>query len=152
MKIKLHPYLHKIVSKHFALNHLPKIVFPLEKCSCEPVLGPFWVSQSSFRTYWHGCLTAQHRKQSLCFFMPELIDLVNKTNSRLLYDDLVKSLNVSKREASDDADQYQLLNTFEMLWNVDKTSPIQEQEEDKKSFKGHALTVKEEFLESDKLV
>jgi hypothetical protein len=36
--------------------------------------------------------------------MPELIELVNKTNSRLLYDDLVKS--ISKREASDDADQY----------------------------------------------
>lgn len=80
--------------------------------------------------------------------MPELIELVNKTNSRLLYDDLVKS--ISKREASsDDADQYQLLNTFEMLWNVDKT---QEAEEEKKSFKGHALTVKEEYLESDKLV
>jgi hypothetical protein len=80
--------------------------------------------------------------------MPELIDLVNKTNSRLLYDDLVK---ISKRDASEDADQYQLLNTFEMLWNVDK-SPSNEHDEDKKSFKGHALTVKEEFLESDRLV
>ena len=77
--------------------------------------------------------------------MPELIDLVNKTNSRLLYDDLVKSIN--KREPGDDADQYQLLNTFEMLWNVEKTAVEQD-----KSFKGHALTVKEEYLESDKLV
>jgi hypothetical protein len=37
-----------------------------------------------------------------------------------------------------------------MLWNVDKSQP--EVHDDKKSFKGHALTVKEEFLESEKLV
>lgn len=74
--------------------------------------------------------------------MSELIDLVNKTNSRLLYDDLVKTIS---KKSQDDADQYQLLNTFEMLWNVEKS-------EQNKAFKGHALTVKEEYLDSDKLV
>ena len=53
--------------------------------------------------------------------MPELIDLVNKTNSRLLYDDLVKSISRSKSQefSADDENLYQLLNVFEMLWNVD---------------------------------
>jgi len=55
--------------------------------------------------------------------MPELIDLVNKTNSRLLYDDLVKSISKSKsqEQSVDDENQYQLLSVFEMLWNVDKS-------------------------------
>jgi hypothetical protein len=55
--------------------------------------------------------------------MPELIDLVNKTNSRLLYDDLVKSISKSKSQelSVDDENQYQLLSVFEMLWNVDKS-------------------------------
>ena len=55
--------------------------------------------------------------------MPELIDLVNKTNSRLLYGDLVKSISRSKSQelSADDENLYQLLNVFEMLWNVDKT-------------------------------
>lgn len=55
--------------------------------------------------------------------MPELIDLVNKTNSRLLYDDLVKSISRSKSQelSADDENLYQLLNVFEMLWNVDRT-------------------------------
>ena len=55
--------------------------------------------------------------------MPELIDLVNKTNSRLLYDDLVKSISKSQtqEEGVDDENMYQLLNVFEMLWNVDKS-------------------------------
>ena len=68
-------------------------------------------------------MTLQHRKQALCFFMPELIDLVNKTNSRLLYGDLVKSISRSKSQelSADDENLYQLLNVFEMLWNVDKT-------------------------------
>ena len=68
--------------------------------------------------------------------MPELIELVNKTNSRLLYDDIVHKKSTDQ--------EFQLLNTLEMLWNVEKS------EQDK--FKGHALTVKEEFLDDDELL
>ena len=56
--------------------------------------------------------------------MDEIVEMVNKTNSRLLYDDLISNIkNKSAKEAlqsqSNDDDKYQLLNVFEMLWNVD---------------------------------
>ena len=125
MKIKLHKYLHSLLSKHFVSHHLPKLVFPLEPSDPhrKAVKGQFVVSKKAFLKYWNEKLTLQHRKQALCFFMPELIDLVNKTNSRLLYDDLVKSISRSKSQelSTDDENLYQLLNVFEMLWNVDKT-------------------------------
>jgi hypothetical protein len=56
--------------------------------------------------------------------MDEIVEMVNKTNSRLLYDDLISNIkNKSAKEAlqstANDDDKYQLLNVFEMLWNVD---------------------------------
>jgi hypothetical protein len=74
--------------------------------------------------YWTSELSIIHKKQALCFFMDEIVEMVNKTNSRLLYDDLISNIkNKSAKEAlqsqSNDDDKYQLLNVFEMLWNVD---------------------------------
>lgn len=66
----------------------------------------------------------------MCFFMEEIVEMVNKTNSRLLYEDLVCNIknkeNGNKLETSmdDEEDKYQLLNVFEMLWNVDPSSEV----------------------------
>ena len=70
----------------------------------------------------------QLKHTSLCFFSKELIDLVNKTNSKLLYADFLlkntstESKNKSAIVASTDQDDYTLLNTFEMLWNIDSAT------------------------------
>ena len=57
----------------------------------------FSITQSKFMEYWTSDrLTAHHRKSALCFFTPDLIELVNKTNSRLLYRDLLKSMHNEK--------------------------------------------------------
>lgn len=55
--------------------------------------------------------------------MPELVDLVNKTNARLLYQSLLANLKNNGEEAaighaSEPDREYELLNAFEMLWNV----------------------------------
>lgn len=80
--------------------------------------------------------------------MSELVDLVNKTNARLLYQSLLK--NLSKSETSNE-DEYELLNVFEMLWNVmgnkDHEQSLQEEsKDDNKEIKGHALCIKPEYL------
>jgi hypothetical protein len=116
MKLKAHPYLSSLLSKHFISHVLPKLVFPIS--------SPFDVSQKAFMKYWTSELSIIHKKQALCFFMDEIVEMVNKTNSRLLYDDLISNIkNKSAKEAlqsqSNDDDKYQLLNVFEMLWNVD---------------------------------
>jgi hypothetical protein len=49
--------------------------------------------------------------------MPEFVDLVNKTNARLLCDTILNSKSSEKDEK-----EYALLSVFEMLWNVEKTS------------------------------
>lgn len=117
MKIKLHPYLQKLLSKHFVQHVLPNLVFPIS----HPVI----ITQESFSTYWQNELTLSHRKQSMCFFMEEVIEMVNKTNSRLLYEDLVTNIkNKDKMKVDDDEDKYMLLNVFEMLWNVDPSSGV----------------------------
>jgi hypothetical protein len=128
MKIKLHPYLHKLLSKHFISNHLPKLIFALEPSDLtkERKKGQFIVNKQSFKKYWIEKLSVQHRKQALYFFMPELIELVNKTNSRLLYSDLVQSISLQKENSDkpleeQNENEYHLLNVFEMLWNVDKS-------------------------------
>lgn len=65
---------------------------------------------------------------SLCFLQKELIEIVNKTNTRLLYAQYFEKLEkegrqrVSNAETIVDAkeDDYKLLNAFEMLWNLDQ--------------------------------
>ena len=68
---------------------------------------------------------------------------MNKTNGRLLYESLLTK--VSTEEGNDNSEDYQLLSVFEMLWNVENN--IENNSEIEKNFKGHALTIKEEFLE-----
>lgn len=145
MKLKVHPYLSSLLSKHFISHILPKLVFPIS--------SPFDVSRKTFIKYWTSELSTFHKKQALCFFMDEIVEMVNKTNSRLLYDDLIKNIKNKNKQAitQTDDDQYQLLNVFEMLWNVnDNEVQIEDSgEKTAKSIKGHALTVKEEYLETN---
>lgn len=49
-------------------------------------------------------------------------------------------------------DKYQLLNMFEMLWNIDSQSEnpsIAEKTTKTKELRGHALMIKEEYLKDD---
>ena len=139
MKLKVHPYLSSLLTKHFVQHALPKIVFPIS--------SPFDVTQASFLKYWNNQLSMIHKKQALCFFMDEIVEMVNKTNSRLLYDDIISNIrNKSNKPISSDDDKYQLLDAFEMLWNVDDKITNEDGKE-LKGIKGHALTVKEEYLE-----
>ena len=105
--------------KRFVSHQLPKLVFEVSNSSKEG----FTVSREEFLNYWLDTLSQHHRKQALCFFTQDLIDLVNKTNSRLLCKDLIsKHLTEEAKQVSteDDDDKYQLLNAFEMLWNVNE--------------------------------
>ena len=75
MKVKVNPRLKPLLSKHF-LQRIPKVSIPVA------------LSLEQFNTYWDKCPMSLKRN-SLVFFSKELIDLVNKTNSRLLYCDLI---------------------------------------------------------------
>ena len=75
MKIKVNPRLRGLVSKHF-IQRLPKISMPVQ------------VTLADFNLFWDKTSLALKRN-SLIFFSKDLIDLVNKINSRLLYCDLV---------------------------------------------------------------
>ena len=51
-------------------------------------------------------------------------------------------------------DKYQLLNMFEMLWNIDSQNQSENSGPDEKTAKtkelrGHALMIKEEYLKDD---
>ena len=75
MKIKVHSKLRAVVSKHF-IQRLPKITMPVA------------FLPSDFKQYWSKC-SLTLKRNSLIFFSKDLIDLVNKTNNRLLYCDLL---------------------------------------------------------------
>ncbi len=75
MKVKVSPRLKPLLSKHF-VQRLPNVSIPVA------------ISLDQFHAYWDKCPMSLKRN-SLVFFSKELIDLVNKTNSRLLYCDLL---------------------------------------------------------------
>ena len=58
---------------------------------------------------------------------------MNKTNSKLLYADLLKTAANEQTDQSDsqeaNQDDYSLLNTFEMLWNIDGAAHLQKPQE-----------------------
>ena len=54
------------------------------------------VSSEDFEQYWMYELSAEHRKHACFFAMPELVQLINQTNSRLIYQQLVKNVTASK--------------------------------------------------------
>jgi hypothetical protein len=125
MKLRIHPLLKDLINPHFEKHILPDLLFP--------VSDPLNVQRDNFLDYFLNVLTLQHRKHALCFFMSEIVDLVNKTNSRLLYESLLQ--NISDRQKSSEKDckmlkaqedegeeDFPLLNAFEMLWNVTETS------------------------------
>ena len=72
MKVKVANRLRRMLSKHFITKVLPEITSPLQ-ASKEEIIK-YWKSQ-----------TKEFKLSSMCFFSQDLIDLVNKTNSRLLY-------------------------------------------------------------------
>jgi len=75
MKVKVSSRLKPLLSKHF-VQRLPNVSIPVA------------LSLEQFNDYWDKC-PMSIKRNSLVFFSKELIDLVNKTNSRLLYCDLL---------------------------------------------------------------
>ena len=83
--------------------------------------------------FWATACSREFRLTSMCFFSRELIELVNKTNSKLLYAELLtkateqQAQQIQSKKVKEDAnnklaeteEDYSLLNAFEMLWNVD---------------------------------
>jgi hypothetical protein len=49
------------------------------------------ISVKSFHDYWMHSLSLNHRQQASFFAMNELVYLINKTNGRLLYEDLLRN-------------------------------------------------------------
>ena len=84
----LHPYLQKLLSKHYQSKILPKLLR-------ESVP----VNKRDFEKYWMDELSSEHRMHACFFAMPELVQLINQTNSRLIYQELVKNMAASKNQS-----------------------------------------------------
>ncbi|TNV82591.1 hypothetical protein FGO68_gene6089 [Halteria grandinella] len=112
MKLKIAARLRPLLSKHF-VQRLPKISIPIS------------VNYEQFIQFWERCPLSLKRS-SLVFFDKELIDFVNKTNNKLLYCDLLQKKQqagaTSSQQAEATQQDYQLLNAFEMLWNIENNS------------------------------
>jgi hypothetical protein len=154
MKNKINERLRKVLSKHFVIKLYSKVGVVI-KADRARIVG-----------YWQSC-DQKLKQTSLCFFSKELIELVNNTNTKLLYADfLIKTNTRVKSETT--SDEYHLLNAFELLWNVDNDEcekiamqsvdelnlveimshePKASKKEESKSVMGHALTVKLEYLD-----
>ena len=76
MKVKVSNQLRRMLSKHFVAKLLPRLAEPIE------------VNREEVFAYWEAS-SKEFKLSSLCFFSQELIDLVNKTNSKLLYAQLL---------------------------------------------------------------
>ena len=76
MKVKISTRLRQMLSRHFVSKILPGI--------CQPIAA----SKDAIEAFWTAC-SKECKVNSLSFFSPELIDLVNKTNSKLLYAELL---------------------------------------------------------------
>ena len=76
MKTKINPKLRKILSKHFVNQIVARVGVPIS------------ANREEITDYWLKC-PKQLKHTSLCFFSKDLIDLVNKTNSKLLYADFL---------------------------------------------------------------
>lgn len=83
MKAKIHARLRKVLSKHFIKSLFAKIAVPIK------------ADRQSIVAYWQSCPQAL-KHTSLCFFSKELIELVNNTNTKLLYADFLIKTNHSK--------------------------------------------------------
>ena len=76
MKVKVANRLRRMLSKHFTMKMLPKLAEPID------------ATKENIEAYWLDC-SKEFKLSSLCFFSQELIDLVNKTNQKLLYAELL---------------------------------------------------------------
>ena len=107
MKQKINERLRKLLSKHFVTK-----LFPKEAVSIK-------ADRASILAYWNSC-DQKLKHTSLCFFSKDLIELVNHTNTKLLYADfLIKTNSRARTELPSDTNEYHLLNAFELLWNVE---------------------------------
>jgi hypothetical protein len=122
MKPKINARLRKVLSKHFVNKLFVSVAVPIR------------ADRESIVTYWLNCPQAL-KHTSLCFFSKELIELVNNTNTKLLYADFLTKTNRGRTKSGDESlesqtladdkgpgsseDDYQLLNAFELLWNVE---------------------------------
>ena len=66
-----------------------------------PVSEPFIVKKSEFMQYFMTVLTFQHRQTSLCFFMPEIVNFVNKVNERLFYESILQNLDQKDKKVDE---------------------------------------------------
>lgn len=106
MKTKINERLRRTLSKHFVKSLFSKVAVPIK------------ADRQSITAYWMSC--PQNLKHtSLCFFSKELIELVNNTNTKLLYADFLIKTNRARPESLSDDSEYNLLNAFELLWNVE---------------------------------
>ena len=78
MKIKINTKLRKILTRYFVNQIIGQVGVPIR------------VTRDEIADYWLNC-PKNLKHTSLCFFSKELIELVNKTNSKLLYADLLKT-------------------------------------------------------------
>ena len=85
MKIKVAGRLRPILSKRFISKSLPELTEPIE------------ATEQALRDFWNQC-SHDYKLNSLCFLQPELTELVNKTNSRLLYADLLTKASESAQK------------------------------------------------------
>ena len=76
MKVKVSNRMRRMLSKHFITKMLPLIAEPID------------ASRPAIQEYWDSC-SKEFKLSSLCFFSQELIDLVNKTNNKLLYAEIL---------------------------------------------------------------
>ena len=105
MKTKINERLRRVLSKHFISKLFAKVAVPIQ------------ADRAAVLAYWQACPT-NLKHTSLCFFSKELIELVNNTNTKLLYADFLIKTN-RKTESVRPDPEYHLLNSFELLWNVE---------------------------------
>ena len=75
----------RMLSKHFVTKMLPKVAEPID------------ASKEAIQAYWDTC-SKEFKLSSLCFFSQELIDLVNKTNNKLLYAEILAKASESAQK------------------------------------------------------
>lgn len=106
MRTKINDRLRRILSKHFVKSLFAKVAVPIK------------ADRHAVTSYWKSC--PQNLKHtSLCFFSKELIELVNNTNTKLLYANFLIKTNKARSSVLSEDSNYNLLNAFELLWNVD---------------------------------
>jgi len=85
MKVKVSNRLRKMLSKFFITKKLPTIAEPID------------ASKSDIKAFWQEC-SKEFKLSQMYFFSQELIDLVNKTNNKLLYAEILTKASESAQK------------------------------------------------------